>query len=149
MLISRPCLPIKDDVSQDLKPNLFKYISLWKKVVVLKGLCWGFALFSQCWGTPLGSQCLAGPLVLMLRRLHISLVSVCFMLGSPILYPVQGLGVAQVAESVDSVVSPVVNEVGGMSWALSPFSAQLIKQSTASFHKVADSTFNTSLEQGT
>ena len=39
MPISRPCLPVKDNGSQDPKLKLFKYISLWEEVVVLKGLC--------------------------------------------------------------------------------------------------------------
>ena len=39
MPISRPCIPTKDDVSQDPKPKLFKYISLSEEVAVLKGQC--------------------------------------------------------------------------------------------------------------
>ena len=39
MSISRPCLPVKDTGLQDLKIELFKNISLWEEVVVLKGPC--------------------------------------------------------------------------------------------------------------
>ena len=36
MPISRPCLPMKDDVLQDPKLKLFKSISLWGEMVVQK-----------------------------------------------------------------------------------------------------------------
>ena len=47
MLISRPYLPMKDDVLQDPKPKFFKYISLWEEVVVLKGLWWRWVELSS------------------------------------------------------------------------------------------------------
>ena len=49
--ISRPCLSIEHNGSQDLISKLFRETSLWEEVVVLKGLCWskvGGCLFSCC-----------------------------------------------------------------------------------------------------
>ena len=53
MPISRHWLPIKDDVLQDSKSKLFKYISLWEEEVVLKGLYWGWAVFFHVGSHPL------------------------------------------------------------------------------------------------
>ena len=70
---------------------------------------------------------MAGPLILPLSRLNVSLVSASFLLSSPILFPGAWLVLAQVAGSIDSEAFSIVCKGGGMSKALSPLPAQLIK----------------------
>ena len=95
MPISRPCLPMKDNGSQDPTFKIFYHISLWKEVVVLKGPYFKVELLlSLCVGPHtygLGAWCLAGPLVLAFWRLQIPVAPACFMFHASILDPVMGL----------------------------------------------------------